>query len=170
MTTTATGINGGVFNNGIVAPVDTEDVDGASVEQVAQGSANQDKLLFDRLTLALVNGAIASNVQIDTKVGIVYTRSPPANNTDWNLAMPAPTDGKPFIMFKFSGGTGTARRVWLTNTANIAVAAPTDYYAYWEASSNASAGCVFWYDGTLWRHISSYGMSGTAGGGALADA
>lgn len=171
MTVNATGSNGGAFNNSITAPVDTENVDGASVEQVAQGAANQDKLLFDRIASALAVGVIAANHQIDTKVGIVYARMAGSDNSNFNLAMPAPTDGgKPFLMFKFSGGgTGTARRVWITNTANLAVSAPTDYYAYWDADSNASAGAIFWFDGTLWRHVSSYGLTGTTGGGALAD-
>jgi hypothetical protein len=166
----ATGTNGGSFANTVPYPLDTEDVDGPSVQQVAEASANQDKLLFDRLTLAATfTPTISANHQIDTKIGIVYCRTPAANNTDWNLAMPAPTDGHPFIMFKFSGGTGTGRRVWLTDTANLAVAAPTDYFTYWAASTDAVAGCIMWYDGTLWRVISSYGMSGTTGGGSLAD-
>lgn len=168
---TYTGMNGGTFNNQIPGPDPGDFVTAASIEEVGQAAANQDKILFDRIASAQAVGVIAAHTQIDSKVGIVYTRMATTDNSDYNLAMPAPTGGsKPFLMFKFSGGgSGVARRVWITNTANIAVTAPTDYYAYWEASPNARAGAIFWFDGTLWRHISSYGMTGTTGGGALAD-
>lgn len=171
MTTTYTGTNGGTLTNAITGPAASELVTAASVGLVAQGAANQDKQIRDRIAGATAVGAIAANTQISTSVGIVYTRMATTNNSNWNLAMPAPSAGNPFLMFKFSGGgTGTARRVWITNTANLSTSAPTDYYAYWEADANAQAGCIFWYDGTLWRIVSHYGMSGTTGGGALADA
>lgn len=44
------GVNGGSFLNTIPAAEDGQDVDGASVQQTAQGGANQDKYLYDAIT------------------------------------------------------------------------------------------------------------------------
>jgi len=49
MTINITGVNGGSFANLIPAPEDDEDVDGASVQQVAIAAANQDKFLYDEI-------------------------------------------------------------------------------------------------------------------------
>ena len=54
MPTTVTGVNPGIFNNQIAAPVATEFVTGASVQLVAQGAADQDKYLNDRIDAARV--------------------------------------------------------------------------------------------------------------------
>lgn len=114
-------------------------------------------------------GVIAANTQITNDVGIVICQCPGSNSANFNLAMPAPAAGNPVLFFKFYGGTGSGRRVWLTTTANIGGSPPTDYFAYWDASVDALAGAIFVWDGTRWRHLTSSGMTATAGGGSLAE-
>lgn len=114
-------------------------------------------------------GVIAANTQITNDVGIVICQCPASNSANFNLAMPAPAAGNPLLFFKFYGGAGSGRRVWLTTTANIGGSPPTDYFAYWDASVDIVAGALFVWDGTRWRHLTSSGMTATAGGGTLAD-
>ncbi len=114
-------------------------------------------------------GVIAANTQITDAVGVVECRSP-GTNADYNLALPEPASGFPVLFLKFrGGGAGSGRRVWLTTTALIGTSPPTDYYAYWEASSNVSAGAVMYWDGTRWRMISPWNLTTPTGGGALID-
>ena len=114
-------------------------------------------------------GVIAANTQGLDTVGIIEIQSPAADNTDFNIAMPEPASGNPVLHIKFRGGTGTARRVWITNTASIGVSPPSDYYAYWEASTNSSAGCIMYWDGSRWRMTVPWNLTNPTGGGALAD-
>lgn len=114
-------------------------------------------------------GVIAGDVQITNDVGVVFVTAPGTDTVNYCLAMPIPASGNPVLFLKFhGGGSGSARRVWITTTADIA-APPSNYFAYWEANSNASAGAVFAWNGTRWRHVVSTGLTGTAGGGTLAD-
>ena len=114
-------------------------------------------------------GVIAANTQIADDVGLVIVQCPVNNNDNYNIAMPAPAAGYPILHLKFYGGTGTSRRVWITNTAGLGTSPPDNYYGYWEASVNARAGAIFAWDGSRWRHIVSTGITGTAGGGTLAE-
>ena len=123
-----------------------------------------------RLSPTLQNvGVIAANTQGLDTVGIIAIQSPAADNTDFNIAMPEPASGNPVLHLKFRGGSGSARRVWITNTASIGTSPPSDYYAYWEASTNSSAGCAMYWDGSRWRMIIHWNLTNPAGGGALAD-
>lgn len=123
-----------------------------------------------RINVGVQNaGVIAADVQITNDVGSVFVQAPGTDTVNYCLAMPVPANGNPVLHLKFyGGGTGSSRRVWITTTADIG-APPSNYFAYWEANSNARAGAVFAWDGTRWRHIVSTGLTGTAGGGTLAE-
>ena len=78
----------------------------------------------------------AAAVSVLTTVGIVYVNQP-STNTTYNIALPAPATGHPIIYVRFSGAIAAARTVYVTNTANLSTANPTDYYGLWGASAAA---------------------------------
>lgn len=117
-------------------------------------------------------GVIAANTQILDNVGLVICQCPASDTDSYNLALPEPTVGNPILAFKFYGGAGLGpRRVWLTTTAEIASAPPSNYYAYWNptAAADQRASAIFAWDGTRWRVLSSDSMTGVVGGGTLAE-
>lgn len=146
-----------------IAELDTE-------KAALAGATFTGEVRMPRVNVGAQNvGVIAADVQITNDVGSVFVQSPASDTVNYCLAMPVPAAGNPVLHLKFyGGGVGSSRRVWITTTAEIG-APPSNYFAYWEANTNARAGATFAWDGTRWRHIVSTGLTGTAGGGTLSD-
>jgi hypothetical protein len=120
-----------------------------------------------RQNVGLVNlGTIAANTQIANTVGIVYTNQP-GSNTSYNIALPAPAEGHPIIYVRFSGVIAGSRSIYVTNTANLAVANPADYYGLWGPSA-AAGGYAFGWTGARWEILTAFGGVSAGGGGTLA--
>ena len=148
--------------------------DGVGIETAADTTCDfNGEVEMPRVNVGVQSvGVIAANTQILNNVGLVICQCPAVDNDNYNLAMPAPASGNPIIAFKFYGGAGVGpRRVWLTTTAEIGTSPPTNYYAYWDTSagSNQRASAMFAWDGTRWRLLSATSLTGTTGGGTLAE-
>jgi len=158
--------NGNLSSGSVRSQLDQLDTAKAALAGAAfTGEVTQPRLSVGIRTV----GVIASNTQITNSEGVVFCQCPASNSSNFNLALPTPASGNPLVFVKFYGGTGTSRRVWITDTTNIAISTPSNYYSYWDASASPSAGAVFGWDGSRWRHITSNGLTGTVGGGTLAE-